>query len=201
MEASEPLSVKIAGVVTNAQDVGSSVQQVPTPEGKSRGLTAGEIAMARLIFKDSIDYSKVKVHNGEFLWFGLQPDNTAMTPDGEMYFNKDYFKEDFSQESNRNKHWFMHEMVHVWQHQLGYWVKLRGAIRIGLGYEYTLVRGKRLSDYNMEAQGDLLADYFALKHLDGKYTMQQPQYEQGLQLYEEVISDFLSNPKSTTNLP
>jgi hypothetical protein len=39
----------------------------------------------------------------------------------------------------------------------------RGAIRIGLEYEYELDPAKKLSDYNMEAQGDLLADYWALK--------------------------------------
>ena len=54
----------------------------------------------------------------------------------------------------------MHEMVHVWQCQLGYPVKLRGAIRLGLSYEYVLATDKRLSDYNMGAQGDVLADYF-----------------------------------------
>ncbi|UUZ53048.1 hypothetical protein LP419_29235 [Massilia sp. H-1] len=59
----------------------------------------------------------------------------------------------------------MHEMVHVWQYQLGYPVRLRGAVRVGLSYDYELAPDKHLSDFNMEAQGDLLADYFALKHM------------------------------------
>ena len=44
-------------------------------------------------------------------------------------------------------------------------VRLRGAFRIGLSYGYTLTEGSTLEDFNMEAQGDLLADYFVLKHL------------------------------------
>lgn len=172
-----------------------------TPEGEDRPLTAGEIAMARLIFKDSLDYSDVRVHNDEYLPFGLQPDNTAMTPNGELYFNPDYFKEDFSKEDNRNKHWFMHEMVHVWQHQLGYWVRLRGAIRIGLGYDYALKSGQTLGDYNMEAQGDLLSDYFALKFLNDPQAMIQSQYANQLALFEEVLNAFLQNPADKKNLP
>ena len=36
------------------------------------------------------------------------------------------------------KKWFIHEMVHVWQFQLGYPVAIRGAIRLGLDYKYVL---------------------------------------------------------------
>jgi hypothetical protein len=56
-----------------------------------------------------------------------------------------------------------HETVHVWQHQLGYALRLRGAVRIGLDYAYDLALGKTLADFNMEVQGDLQADYFALR--------------------------------------
>lgn len=122
-----------------APSAAASAEPVPqqpaaTPEGGKRSLTAGEVAMARKLFKDALDYTVVKVHNDEYLPFGLQPDDTAMAPNGEIYFNPAHFKEDFSQESNRSKRWFMHEMVHVWQYQLGYPVRLRGAIRIGLDY-------------------------------------------------------------------
>jgi hypothetical protein len=165
-------------------------------------LTAGEIAMARVIFKDSIDYSKVKVHNGEYLWFGMQPDDTAMTPNGEMYFNPNRFKEDFSVSTDADRLWFMHEMVHVWQHQLGFPVKARGAIRIGLNYEYTLESGKKLSDYNMEAQGNVLSDYWAHK----VYGMKAPvvwerKHKGDIALYEEVLKDFIANPADKRNLP
>ena len=169
--------------------------------------TLGEIAMAQLIFKDSIDYSKVKVHNEGYLPFGLQGTNTAMTPNGEMYFGSTRFKDDFSQgqdaQSINEKHWFMHEMVHVWQYQLGYPVRARGAIRFGLDYKYDLAKDKSLSDYNMEAQGDLLADYFALKFLNDTNAMTdaQQRYSNDLPLYEQVLKNFLADPKDASNLP
>ncbi|WAC74240.1 hypothetical protein OU995_05800 [Roseateles sp. SL47] len=61
-----------------------------TEPGGKRRITAGEIAMCELMFKNSVDYSKVWIHNEEFLPFGLQPDDGAMTPNGEMYFNPKY---------------------------------------------------------------------------------------------------------------
>lgn len=169
-------------------------------DGKRR-MTPGEIEMSRLIFKDSLDYGQVWVHREEFLPFGLQPDDCAMTPNGEMYFNPDRFKEDFSKEKAGLKWWFMHEMVHVWQHQLGYWVMLRGAFRIGLSYEYELKTGRKLSDFNMEAQGNILADYFVLKHLDEPGESAQPNHIKDIALYEEVLSDFFKNPADRANLP
>ena len=182
-------------------------EQAPAPvesrtlKGRWRPLTDGEIAMARTIFQDSIDYTKVKVHNEEYLWFGMQPDEGAIAPNGEMYFGKVAFREDFSQSEGEDQHLFIHEMVHVWQYQLGYPVKLRGAIRIGLSYEYTLESGKRLSDYNMEAQGDLLADYWAVKYQSKPIVMTVWKYKNSLKLFEEVLSVFLANPKDISCLP
>jgi len=84
-----------------------------TKEEDSRSLTAGEIIMARMLFQGSINYSKVKIHNEEYLWFGLQDNDTAVTPNGEMYWPKDHFKEDYSSAFPDYQWWFMHEMVHV----------------------------------------------------------------------------------------
>jgi Domain of unknown function (DUF4157) len=176
---------------------------VPTAEGTSRPLREGEIRMAAQIFQRSLDYSQVRVHNEEFLPFGLQPDNTAMTPNGEIYFNPKRFKEDFSLSTPNDQHWLMHEMVHVWQYQLGYPVMARGAIRIGLEYEYELDPAKKLSDYNMEAQGDLLADYWALKFKQQPRLVSMRFYQDMLwvPLYEQVLSRFLANPADKGNLP
>jgi hypothetical protein len=120
-----------------------------------------------------------------------------------MYFNPSRFKEDFALSTDSDKHWFMHEMVHIWQHQLGYPVMWRGAIRIGLDYEYELDAKKRLGDYNMEAQGDVLADYFALKVLGvpGVMSMEKYQDVKWLPLYETVLQKFLTNPSDPANLP
>jgi len=92
----------------------------------------------------------------------------------------------------------MHEMVHVWQYQLGYPVRLRGAIRLGLNYDYTLLPEKHLSSYNMEAQGNILSDFFALKFRSAPHARNSPDAHV---LYESVLHDFLANPKSPAHLP
>ncbi len=166
-----------------------------------RSLTGGEIDMAALIFGDAIDYSRVRIYNRRYLPFGLQPRNCAMAPNGSIYFHRTCYLSDYSLDTNRNKHWFMHEMVHVWQHQLGYPVRLRGAIRIGLSYAYVLDPAKRLCDFNMEAQGDLLADYFALKFLNDGAEMRQARYCGELALFETVLADFLAESGARANLP
>ena len=156
--------------------------------------------MASLLFGDAIEYARVRVFNRRYLPY-LQPKNCAMTPNGSIYFHHSCFLDDYSQANITGQHWFMHEMVHVWQHQLGYPVRLRGAVRIGLGYRYRLRAGATLADFNMEAQGDLLADYFVLKHLGEPAAMRWHQNAGCLPLFEAVLDSFLANPASRANLP
>ena len=170
----------------------------------ARRLTPGEIAMARLVFGDAIDYAKVSVYARAYLPFGLQPPRTAMAPDGNLYFPRGCFQDDFSACDITDRMWFIHEMTHVWQFQLGYPVRLRGAIRVGLPYAYRLADGKRLSDYNMEAQGNLLADWFALRFCDGQSRLHEHRYRHApdaLALFETVLADFLRAPSERRHLP
>lgn len=192
------------GITTTQENVGSSVGKV-TLENTARNLTAGEIAMAKTVFKDAITYSKVKVHKNEYLPFGIQNDKVAMTPNGEMYFNKSMFKEDFSEaKDHETKIWFIHEMAHVWQYHLGYWVFMNGAwMAISGGYyeqksyNYDLKadNGKSLPDFNFEQQGDIIAHYFAAKFLN--YTYYLPE----LAFLESVLKEFIRNPKNAKLLP
>jgi hypothetical protein len=167
----------------------------------SRALTEGEVAMASTLFGGAIDYAKVRIHNRRYLPFGLQPKNCAMTPNGRLYFHHSCFLDDYAAGDVHARHWFMHEMVHVWQHQLGYPVRLRGAVRIGLSYRYRLRAGATLADFNMEAQGDLLADYFVLKHLGDPAAMRWRHNAASLPLFEAVLDSFLADPASRANLP
>jgi hypothetical protein len=167
--------------------------------GTARPLCADEIAMARLLFGDAIDFKRVRVHARRYMPF--QPKNCCMTPNGSMYFHRSCFLPDYTRGDPPVVHWFLHEMVHVWQSQLGYAVRLRGAVRIGLSYDYDLAPGKTLADFNMEAQGDLLADYFVLRHLGSPAVMRQQRYANSLPLYEAVLAGFLADPFSLANLP
>lgn len=152
----------------------------------ARPLTAGEIAMSRQLFKDSIDYAKVKVHNETYI--PLQAINVAMTPNGEIYFHPDSedYQDDFSSsvlthpkkkipyekyKMHSIKHLFIHEMGHIWQHCMGEAVAVKGALlhscfRIGVcsdPYYYRREPGKVFEDYNMEQRAEILANYYALK--------------------------------------
>ncbi|GGE85211.1 Rhs element Vgr protein [Massilia psychrophila] len=155
--------------------------------------------MASALFGAAIDYARVRIHNRRYLPF--QPKNCAMAPNGRLYFHRSCFLDDFACGGPHLRHWFMHEMVHVWQHQLGYPVRLRGAVRIGLDYRYRLRAGATLADFNMEAQGDLLADYFVLKFLGNPGAMRWVDNAGNLSLFEAVLVDFLAAPASRANLP
>jgi len=80
---------------------------------RTRLLTEGEIALASLLFRDAIDYRRVRIHARRYMPF--QPKNCAMTPNGSMYFHNSCFLDDYSKASTTGQHWFMHEMVNLWQ--------------------------------------------------------------------------------------
>ncbi|CAI0934326.1 type IV secretion protein Rhs [Serratia proteamaculans] len=130
-------------------------------EGTLRLLTPGEIGLAKTVFGGSIIYGKVWVHHGSYLPFGLQNRNTAMSPNGELYF-REWYTPDFSSQGYSYKHLFIHEMAHVWQYQRGMWVKTRGLYSWLANYSYELDETKTLKNYSMEQQAQIIADYHLL---------------------------------------
>jgi len=158
-----------------------------------------------MIFADAINYSRVKVYNGKWpLMFGMQSDNIVMSPNGNIYYPYHLFREDFSVGgASDTLKVFIHEMVHVWQYQHGYSVKANGIFSFNQSrYKYDLSKGDSLSDYNMEAQANLLADYFFLikfgdsgsaKLFEGKYKGMDKNIL--LSLYNKILSKFLKNPQ------
>ncbi|MCX2897801.1 hypothetical protein [Pseudomonas mandelii] len=168
-DAQAPMVVDLTAseIFTNDTEVDRSEKAVVLPKGKKRSLTSGEIAMARTIFKYAVNYEKVKIHHGGWwLFFGFQ--NTAVTPNGEMYFpaSTEFYRDDFSaDDEDKYKALFMHEMTHVWQYQLGYAVKSAGVTVTSRGddvYKYALSETGTLSEYNMEQQGEIISDYYII---------------------------------------
>ena len=200
--------IEIDGIETNQENVGSSFQTIVV-KVKSRPLTDGEVAMARLVFKDSIKYSTVRIHNEEYLPFGLQDDSTAMTPNGGMYFNPNRFVQDFSTEKEYLKIWFMHEMTHIWQYQLGYsvtwhgfWIAVTGGYIGGRAYKFdpsdskdSRDLNKTLSDFNMEQQGEIISQYYGAKYLNDSDCVIKQSF------LERVLTEFIRNPKNAKLLP
>ncbi|MGP1333359.1 hypothetical protein ACJ8HP_14940 [Serratia sp. CY36935] len=176
-----------------------------TARGSFRRLTLGEITLSRFLYKNAIDYSLVKVHNASYFPFGLQNEETAVTPNGELYWPEKHFREDFSTETTRYLWWFMHEMAHVWQYQMGMNVRLRGIMSWAVTYKYSLPDYYSLADYGMEAQASLLADYFILSRY-GKERWFEVKLMQGIigpdlkSRYEHVFKGFLNTPADRKNL-
>ncbi len=171
----------------------------------SRPLTLGEIEMASLVFGEAIDYARVRIHRGSYLWFNLQHPHTVMAPDGGIYFMPPQYRDDFSFQDARARLLFIHEMVHVWQYQRGYRLRwhglclaLAGAYASGRAYRYDarLSEPRRVfSDFNMEQQGEIVAHYFGARYLGlgahlGKLG--------GL---ERVLAAFLRDPRDRALLP
>jgi hypothetical protein len=226
----------------SANPIGTSTETTsPWADPHSRPLTSGEVALAQTIFQNGIDYTTVKVHDEGYLWFGMQPAGSGMTPNGEMYITKDKYGKDkngsvpqgdycidvptgcsvqfdYSAPSvqSRAKSLFIHEMVHIWQYQLGLSVKLHGictAISGGYSFEtkedeekgiqkvykydpYSVTQTK-FSDFNFEQQGAIIADYYlatVYPATNKDAVIKLP----GLQL---ILTDFFKNPNDKKLLP
>jgi hypothetical protein len=127
---------------------------------ESRQLSDGEIALARSIFGDAIDYSRVRLVRGK--WWPLQPRNAAMAPNGNIYFHPvaGGWSEDFANEPLGRQGFFIHEMTHVWQAQK------RGRFYLPLmrhpfcRYAYKIRPGKPFERYGLEQQAEIVRHRF-----------------------------------------
>ncbi|HEL2978731.1 TPA: PAAR domain-containing protein [Stenotrophomonas maltophilia] len=202
--AEDTVSFAVDGAGTTEEAFGESVVEVEA-KGHERSLTAGEIDIARKVFGSSVDYARVKVHNhGYWLFFGFQDKNTAVTPNGEMYFPKGVHEDDYSALGVDKQHWFIHEMVHVWQYQLGYSIKWVRMFRPNMKYDYVPSNDKRLCDFNMEQQGDILADYFVAAFTSEAYQATiatRVGASNVASALAPMLSDFLADPTAVSNLP
>lgn len=191
-------------LATNDMDVGTSVATIRLPEGKKRRLTEGEIAMARTVFGDGVDYGKVWVHHRGWWLFGkFQDKNTAVTPNGHMYYPHAIYRDDFSASDDPDgQALFMHEMVHVWQKQMGYSVKFHGltvTMRGPSAYVYNLTPQSRLRDFNMEQQGNIMSDYYMICVLQNEIKAFNPGKDP--ELLRKVMAPFLADPRDRDHLP
>lgn len=178
----------------------------------ARRLSAGEIEIGRDVFAGSVKYDLVRVHDDKYIFF--QPDNSGMTPNGEIYVAGIYAS-DYSTEAPQRRSFFVHEMVHVWQYQNG--ILPAGVIgsaileTIGTGgdyssiYPYVLDATRDLTDYNLEQQAAIVEDYYRLTRLGlqpRRATLPysrtcgatRPAATPTRRLYETVLRKFLRDP-------
>lgn len=162
-----------------------------------RKLTAGEIALAQSVYQSSLNYDRIRIHKGKLIPY-FQYNRVAMSPFGTMHFPRDLYVDDFSQADTSKQHLFIHEMAHVWQHQLGLKLWLDGAIlgakggyrnNVCYAYEAHCATRERLNQFNMEQQADLIADWFIFKN-----TRNNPKIQ-------EIMREFIANPNNPDLLP
>ena len=130
----------------------------------NRGLTPGEIELARSVFGDAIDYSKVRLFKGK--WWPLHPRSAAMAPMGNIHFHPrgEAWSDDFSREPLGRQAFFIHEMTHVWQTQA------KGKFYLPLmrhpfcRYGYELVSGRPFGRYGLEQQAEIVRHAFLERH-------------------------------------
>lgn len=126
-----------------------------------RPLTPGEVALARTVFGDAIDYARPRLHNRKWAFF--QPRDTTMAPLGHIHFNpgSGLFRDDFSEAPLGLQGLFVHELVHVWQHQQGLFLPIRR--HLFCRYRYALAPGRPFRRYGIEQQAEIVRHAFLLE--------------------------------------
>ena len=133
----------------------------------ARGITTGEYLLIKDVFKETVRYDAIRCDQNKA---NIGGKGNSLTPAGVIYFSTLWYCKDFSQAPDGFQKWlFVHEMMHVWQwgHNVyPVWQALGLVIAHGgiyeAAYPYDLVPGKSLTEYNMEQQASIIADYWAL---------------------------------------
>ena len=128
---------------------------------RDRPLTDGEITLAQSVFGAAIDYARVRIARRKWAFF--QPRDTVMAPTGAIHFHPDgaHYRDDFAAAGLADQALFIHEMVHVWQHQKGIFLPL--ARHPFCRYDYALRPGRPLHRYGIEQQAEIVAHAFLLR--------------------------------------
>ncbi|MEL6874378.1 MAG: vgr related protein [Pseudomonadota bacterium] len=127
----------------------------------ARPLSRAEINLCRSVFGDAIDYDRVRVFNRK--WWPFQPKHVTMAPDGNLWFHPrgGKFCDDYCTADLNLQGLFIHEMVHVWQHQQGVFLPL---VRHPFcRYDYDLEPGRKFREYNVEQQAEIIRHVFLLR--------------------------------------
>ena len=133
------------------------------PVGGERPLTAGEVALARSMFGDAINYARVRIRRRKF--FPFHPRKVTMAPRGHLHFHPGahHYCDDFAAAPLHHQAHFIHEMVHVWQAQThGEWYLVINR-HPWCRYDYALKPGWSLAQYGIEQQAEIVRHAFMLR--------------------------------------
>ncbi|MES2098083.1 MAG: vgr related protein [Pseudomonadota bacterium] len=127
---------------------------------QARPLTAAEIELSRSVFGGAIDYGQVEIVLGKWAFF--QPKDVVMSPRGRIHFHPHgtAYRDDFSHADLGVQGLFIHEMVHIWQHQSGIFLPFK---RVPWArYDYAVKPGWELKRYGLEQQAEIVRHAFLL---------------------------------------
>lgn len=177
--------------------------------------TAGERAMLSPIFKDAIDYNKVRIHSSAVMDRLVNPFGGEMsgvvteahTRGDVIVMTRAENSPDFSKLSadDERRMAFIHENVHIWQFQnrpvammLGILSTMADRVRgVEETYDYTLKPGRDLADYSIEQQATIITDYY-MDVSKGKPPIFSDNAEKGAALkalYDGTLKNFKTNPR------
>lgn len=156
-------------------------------------------------YKSSVDYSRLKLHRsseGDIFLNLIGGVNAFAFGDVVIIRTK---IEAPPAKKNYLSYVKMHEFAHHWQYQnCGSWTtvlkrafELAAAGKIHGLYDYKLEEGKDLSEFGMEQQATILADYFALQTEDDTFSLYVKggvSKEVNENLLNKTLSKFLENP-------
>lgn len=128
----------------------------------TRAMTEREISVARSIYGNQINYRRVRLD--AYAYLGPRQQNICYVS---FYLINSWGK--------MSDALLIHELVHIWQYeQLGaiYMPQALVAQKSGAGYDYGGLHGLRnalrmtgdLRNFNLEQQGDIVADYFRIRN-------------------------------------
>lgn len=126
------------------------------PIGARRRLSAGEIAFARPLFADELEWAAINILQAPGLGFA------AMVPLGRtIVFGKWRAWHDFAAAPLGEQGWVVHEMMHVWQAGRGTVLAVAKLAALGKGaYAYKPIEGATLKDFNIERQAEIARHLF-----------------------------------------
>jgi hypothetical protein len=116
------------------------------------------------VFGNSVDPARVRIRR--LRWFPFQPRTVTMAPCGHIHFHPQSptYSDDFAREPLVLQGFFIHEMTHVWQTQrYGRWYLVLRRHPF-CRYDYRLTPGRRLADYGLEQQAEIVRHAFLARH-------------------------------------
>lgn len=166
-----------------------------------RALTEGEISLARGIFGDTLDYSKVRIHDRRGV-YGFVLDAPALTLHNHIYYEEEGHRKDFAVQSLSRQATLMHELYHVWEFQRGFDI-MGGYFRLRPAdgdydkvYEYTPEQALQgFETLNFEQRAGFVQRFFVAKETASPVLENGLPYDQALHLLPaplRAVQDLIS---------